>query len=132
MPQRVKLRRDPAATWTSRNPILADGEPGFEKDSNALKIGDGVTPWNSLPYFSAGGGSVPANVLRNVTTGVVLYQEDDSLVGGAFVIPGYYRKTASGWDFPPHLQEQTFERFAITNFPYTPTVEVVKRGEGEA
>ena len=34
--------------------------------------------------------------------------------------PGYYvKKVAAGWDFPPNLQEQTLERFAITTFPYT-------------
>ena len=30
------------------------GEPGYEKDTGKLKIGDGVTPWNSLDYIAAG------------------------------------------------------------------------------
>ena len=63
---------------------------------------------------------IPDDVLRNVTPGVVLHQNDNSLVGSDFVAPGYYvKKVAAGWDFPPNLQEQSLERFAITTFPYT-------------
>lgn len=38
--------------WTSVNPLLRLAEPGFESDTNRLKIGDGVRRWNSLPYVS--------------------------------------------------------------------------------
>lgn len=47
---RVKFRRGSAADWTSRNPILLSGEPGFESDTNKFKIGDGITSWTDLPY----------------------------------------------------------------------------------
>lgn len=47
----ILLRRGLAATWAEHNPILAYGEPGFEKDTNRLKIGDGETEWNLLPYL---------------------------------------------------------------------------------
>ena len=46
-----QLKRGTAARWTEVNPILAQGEPGFVYDSNLLKIGDGKTPWNDLPYI---------------------------------------------------------------------------------
>lgn len=49
----IKLRRDTAANWTSANPTLAAGEAGFESDTNKLKIGNGTTAWNSLPYTGA-------------------------------------------------------------------------------
>lgn len=52
----IQFRRDTAANWTSVNPILAQGEPGHESDTNNFKIGDGVTAWSSLEYFSAGEG----------------------------------------------------------------------------
>lgn len=51
-----KLRRDDADRWTELNPVLADGEPGFERDTRKIKYGDGVTPWNNLPYFGGSGG----------------------------------------------------------------------------
>lgn len=48
----IKLRRSTAAQWTSANPTLGAGEPGFESDTNKLKIGDGTTAWTSLGYSS--------------------------------------------------------------------------------
>jgi hypothetical protein len=52
IPGRFQLRRDTSQNWTTANPILADGEQGLEKDTGKLKIGDGVTRWNALSYFS--------------------------------------------------------------------------------
>src|ERR1700691_2105432 len=46
----LKWRRDTAANWTSNNPTLAQGEPGFETDTGAYKIGNGTTAWSSLAY----------------------------------------------------------------------------------
>jgi hypothetical protein len=51
----IQLRRDTAANWTAQNPTLAAGEMGIETDTGQVKIGDGVTAWTSLGYFSAGG-----------------------------------------------------------------------------
>lgn len=48
-----KLRRGTASLWTERNPILADGEPGYETDTGKLKMGDGETAWSSLAYLIA-------------------------------------------------------------------------------
>jgi hypothetical protein len=55
MATRIQLRRDIAANWTAANPVLANAEPGYETDTGFLKYGDGITPWNSLPYASTGG-----------------------------------------------------------------------------
>jgi hypothetical protein len=122
MPTRIKARRGTAAQWTTANPTLADGEFGFERDTNKLKIGNGTSAWAALPYVTGGDGSVPSDVLRTTTPGVVLYQTNNAIVGGDFVAEGFYRRTVSGWDYPPVLQELTVERFSITAFPYTPTL----------
>lgn len=53
---KILIRRDISTTWTALNPILGDGEQGYEKNTGKMKIGDGIHSWNSLPYFSAGGG----------------------------------------------------------------------------
>ena len=53
----IRLRRDSAATWTSVNPVLASGEPGFELNTGKLKIGDGSTAWSGLSYLSGSSGS---------------------------------------------------------------------------
>ena len=50
MANRLQLRRDGAQQWANVNPILAQGELGIEIDTSRLKVGDGVTAWNSLKY----------------------------------------------------------------------------------
>lgn len=47
---RIRLRRDTAANWTAANPVLLNGEVGFETDTRKLKLGDGTTAWTSLLY----------------------------------------------------------------------------------
>ena len=47
----LKIRKDTAANWQQNNPVLQAGEPGYETDTNFLKIGDGITAWNELKYF---------------------------------------------------------------------------------
>jgi len=47
-PVKFQLRRDTATNWSTNNPILLLGEPGFDSTNNQLRIGDGVTGWNSL------------------------------------------------------------------------------------
>ena len=50
MANKIQWRRDLAANWTATNPVLSDGMPGYETDTCRLKVGDGVTAWNSLDY----------------------------------------------------------------------------------
>ena len=52
MADRIQIRRDTKARWVDLNPILAAGEMGFEIDNNRLKIGNGITACNSLPYIT--------------------------------------------------------------------------------
>lgn len=47
----IQVRRGTAAAWTSANPILAQGEIGYEIDNHGIKVGDGSTAWDSLSYF---------------------------------------------------------------------------------
>jgi len=51
MLQRIKIRRDLRNNWVANNPVLSDGELGFEKDTYKLKIGQDNLSWNNLPYF---------------------------------------------------------------------------------
>ena len=49
----ILFRRGTASQWTQANPVLNLGELGFVTDSKRFKIGNGVTPWNSLDYSVA-------------------------------------------------------------------------------
>ena len=46
-----QFRRGKASSWKKNNPVLAVAEPGYETDTGMVKYGDGITPWNDLPYF---------------------------------------------------------------------------------
>ena len=54
MAYRIVLRQDTAANWTKYNPLLLNGEFGFEEDTDKLKLGDGVHKWRDLPYWTPG------------------------------------------------------------------------------
>lgn len=85
----IKLRRGVASLWTSTNPVLAAGEPGFETDTKKLKFGDGTTAWNSLQYVS-GGASVNVSdtaPTTNLVAGTIWW---NSLEGRAYI---YYDTT---------------------------------------
>jgi hypothetical protein len=51
MATQIKLRRDSYQNWYDNNPVLGQGEPGYDLTNKKLKIGDGVTLWRALPYF---------------------------------------------------------------------------------
>jgi hypothetical protein len=43
-----------ASAWTSANPVPLVREVCLETDTGRIKFGDGVTAWNSLPYYASG------------------------------------------------------------------------------
>lgn len=51
MSERIQIRRGSSSEWNTRNPILLAGELGWDTTNNALKAGDGITRWVSLPYL---------------------------------------------------------------------------------
>ena len=59
MASRIQYRRDTASNWTSEDPVLASGEPGYETDTGKEKVGDGSTAWTSLAYAGGGGAVGP-------------------------------------------------------------------------
>lgn len=63
---RFLLRSGTAAEWTTVNPILAAGEPGYETDTKTFRVGDGLTAFTSLPGFALATG-VPPNA-RQIAT----------------------------------------------------------------
>lgn len=48
--RRLRHPNFPAAEWASKNPLLQRGEIGIEIDTNRMKVGNGYTLWNDLPY----------------------------------------------------------------------------------
>lgn len=82
--KKILFRRDTAATWTSENPTLSEGEIGYETDTDKIKLGDGSTAWNSLSYFA---GELDSRTLDNL--GDVTY--------GSFISGQFLRWNGSAW-----------------------------------
>jgi hypothetical protein len=52
MATRMQQRRGTIAEWTAANPVLLDGEIGFETDTHFIRVGDGVTAFLDLPRYA--------------------------------------------------------------------------------
>ena len=117
MATKIQLRRDLAASWTSSNPILAQGEPGLETDTGKIKYGTGTTAWVDLEY-AAGGDlvngnlSVERNILGTRSTssvsdhnGYIYFDSPTRLADGNVLLTGgFYSQQAyddNGWNDIP-------------------------------
>lgn len=82
---RIYIRRDIAENWISVNPILAEGEQGFETDTKKMKVGDGYTAWINLSYISSGAESfiglsdVPSSYSGEAGNAVVVKADETGL-----------------------------------------------------
>lgn len=45
---RMQVKRGTATQWSTANPVLADGEWGYDTTNGIVKIGNGSTAWSSL------------------------------------------------------------------------------------
>jgi hypothetical protein len=59
---RIQIRRDTLANWTSNNPILANGEISFVTDLNRIKVGDGTQNWLYISYLEEDSLALKANL----------------------------------------------------------------------
>lgn len=63
--RRVQHRRAYADKWVEKDPVLLEGEIGFEIDTNKIKIGNGINSWTNLEYLTGSGGGGAANTVTD-------------------------------------------------------------------
>lgn len=59
---KIIQRTDTSENWDLHNPILDNGEIGYDIDKKTFKIGNGSSTWTSLPYYNEiidGGDYIP-------------------------------------------------------------------------
>ena len=78
-PARVANKIDTKTNWTTRNPLLLQGEVAVEGDTGFVKIGDGTNNYNDLNYVYG----VP--VFRWVGTTLELLQSDGTYLGSNLI-----------------------------------------------
>ena len=47
---RIIFRKDSAADWSTSNPILKEGEPGWDSSNKRLKVGNNTLAWSDLEW----------------------------------------------------------------------------------
>ena len=95
--KKILFRRDPAASWTSENPVLSAGEVGLETDTGKIKIGNGSSVWTALSYFIGNLPGATIDAIGDVTI--------TSVQNGDFL---RYNGSASAWiNDPVNLSTDT-------------------------
>jgi hypothetical protein len=70
---KIRVRRDTTANFTSANPVLSLGEISFDTTTKQFKVGDGASTWTSLPYSDA------AATASSISTALASYTPTSSL-----------------------------------------------------
>jgi hypothetical protein len=65
----IQIRRDNTSDWTASNPVLYQGQLGWDTELKRLKVGDGTTPWNDLAFVTGGTSFDPDTLAEVATTG---------------------------------------------------------------
>ena len=92
---RYGFREDSLENWQANNPVLERGEPSIVRDGvdgDWLKIGDGETPWNDLPYKRGPAGPKGDGVGRETEYGGEIFNDFDNNTAG---LMGFNIKTVS-------------------------------------
>ena len=60
---RIQSKIDTQSNWNTSNPVLLKGELAIESDTHYVKVGNGSSHYNDLPYLTT-----PLKVDSQVTT----------------------------------------------------------------
>lgn len=90
---KIQVRRDTKVNWAAQNPVLSNGEIGFETDTYKFKIGsdaakidvNGESRWNNLNYFTGEG--IDAIALKNVLSAGNHAPDEVMVTKGIGVVP---------------------------------------------
>lgn len=93
---KYQKRRGTSTQWELANPVLEEGEEGLELDSGNTKTGDGITPWNNLPYNNDGS-SVRSFKGRFSTSAQLISQNPTGDIGDYAIVT----QTNTYWQWNP-------------------------------
>ncbi len=99
---KIRPRSGTATQWATANPILAEREIGYEVPATGfgtgpvrMKMGDGVTAWNNLPYAdpeqeTGGDYLTKSDIVNNAVT------DNSNKVASASVVKSINDRLANG------------------------------------
>jgi len=62
MAVRIQMRRGTTSQWNTADPILNEGEIGYNSTVAAFKVGDGSTIWSELDYYQTAASITPQEI----------------------------------------------------------------------
>lgn len=95
MSRTILFRRGDSAAWSTANPVLQAGEPGFDLATRIFKVGNGTAAWDDLPGISVDEGlseeaieqAITEYLLENPIEGVT-QAELDAAIEAIELTPG--------------------------------------------
>lgn len=69
----IQIKRGTTKKLRQVNPVLASGQPGYDKNKHKIKIGDGKTSWKNLHYAS---GLFSEEILNSESKAKARYKAD--------------------------------------------------------
>ncbi len=97
---RFKVRGGTKANLTAVNEIPLDRELVIETDTGKMKLGNGSTPWNTLPYISTGG---TGTWLTGTTTPASSLGSDGDMYLQS-ITGDVYRKASGTWSVVANIR----------------------------
>ncbi|WP_323986184.1 sialate O-acetylesterase [Microbacterium plantarum] len=88
----ITIRRGTTAEWAAANPVLGDGEMGYDSTLKRVKVGDGVVSWVGLGWSTMS----PGEVQSVLTAATIIDQADtptDASVANLITTPGSQTNT---------------------------------------
>ena len=86
---KIRVRRDTTANFTSTNPVLALGEISFDTTTKQFKVGDGSTAWVSLSYSDISATNLTTGTLPDARLSATVARRDqDNTLAGALAVNG--------------------------------------------
>ena len=92
MSVRIQMRRGTTSEWNSADPILNEGEIGYNSTLTSFKIGDGTSLWSALDYYQAAADITPneigaiASTEKNAADGVAILDGSKNVVTALSVV----------------------------------------------
>jgi len=89
---RIQMRRGTTSEWNSADPILNEGEIGYNSTLASFKIGDGTSLWSDLDYYQAAADITPneigaiASTEKNAADGVAILDGSKNVVTALSVV----------------------------------------------
>ena len=92
MSVRIQMRRGTTSEWNNADPILNEGEIGYNSTLASFKIGDGESLWSELDYYQAAADITPneigaiASTEKNAADGVAALDGSKNVITALSVV----------------------------------------------